>query len=212
MEREIRYYDFSRENREFAPHVAEDNSRIVEGYAIVFNQPSRQLYDRASKKVFTEIIDPRAVTDLMLSDQDIKMLYNHSNDMLLARSTYGYGTLKYEVDEYGVKYRFEMPNTSVGNDVLELIKRGDVWGCSFAFTYAKDGVKDEKRNGHNYRTVIGIESIDDFSIVVDPAYLGTYVCTREFCAGDGAADERAANDVARVKLDLDILEMELGNL
>lgn len=201
--REIRCYDFSKENREYAPHLAGENSRIVEGYAIVFNQPSRKLFDKASKKVFTETIDPRAVTKLFLDDQDIKMLYNHSNDMLLARSTFGIGTLSYEIDDYGVKYRFEMPNTSVGNDVLELIRRGDVWGCSFAFTYAKDGIRDEKRNGQNYRTVIQMASIDDFSIVVDPAYLGTYVSTREFNAPEEQNEENSAH------LDIDIAMLDL---
>ena len=207
--REIRFYDFRKENREYAPHLAEENSRIVEGYAIVFNQQSRQLYDKASKKVFTEIIDPRAVTKAFLDDQDVKMLYNHSNDMLLARSTFGFGTLSYEIDEYGVKYRFEMPNTTVGNDVLELIRRGDVWGCSFAFSYAKDGVRDEKRNGQNFRTVIQMASIDDFSIVVDPAYLGTYVTTREF----SAPEEEPKVDMAGVMaVELEMLNMELENL
>ena len=206
--REIRCYDFSKENREYAPHLAEENSRIVEGYAIVFNQASRKLFDKASKKVFTETIDPRAVTRLFLDDQDIKMLYNHSNDMLLARSTFGIGTLSYEIDDYGVKYRFEMPNTSVGNDVLELIRRGDVWGCSFAFTYAKDGIRDEKRNGQNYRTVIQMASISDFSIVVDPAYLGTYVSTREFSAPEETEEDMSA----RLDVELAMLEMELENL
>lgn len=205
--REVRYYDFSKKNRAFAPHVAEENSRIVEGYAIVFNQQSRKLYDRASKKVFTEVIDPRAITNAFLAEQDIKMLYNHSNDMLLARSTFGIGTLQYEVDEYGVKYRFEMPNTTVGNDVLELIRRGDVFGCSFAFSYAKDGVRDEKKNGQNYRTVIQMASIDDFSIVVDPAYLGTYVCTREF----HAPEEEPAVDMSG-KMAVEMAMFELENL
>lgn len=206
--REIRCYDFSKENREYAPHLAEENSRIVEGYAIVFNQASRKLFDKASKKVFKETIDPRAVTRLFLDDQDIKMLYNHSNDMLLARSTFGIGTLSYEINDYGVKYRFEMPNTSVGNDVLELIRRGDVWGCSFAFTYAKDGIRDEKRNGQNYRTVIQMASISDFSIVVDPAYLGTYVSTREFSAPEETEEDMSA----RLDVELAMLEMELENL
>jgi HK97 family phage prohead protease len=205
--REVRCYDFSTENRAFAPHVAEENSRIVEGYALVFNQQSRKLYDRASKKVFTEVIDPRAITSAFLAEQDIKMLYNHSNDMLLARSTFGVGTLQYEVDEYGVKYRFEMPNTSTGNDVLELIRRGDVFGCSFAFSYAKDGVRDEKKSGQNYRTVIQMASISDFSIVVDPAYLGTYVSTREF----HAPDEEPAKDMAGI-MDVELAMLELENL
>lgn len=206
--KEVCFYDFSKENREYAPHLAEDNSRVVEGYAIVFNQYSRKLMDRASKKVFTETIDPRAVTKAFLDEQDVKMLFNHSNDMLLARSTYGYGTLSYEIDDYGVKYRFEMPNTTTGNDVLEMIRRGDVFGCSFAFTYAKDGIRDEKKNGQNFRTVIKMASIDDFSIVVDPAYLGTYVSTREF----SAPDEEVINMGDVLDVELTMLEMELNNL
>ena len=206
--KEVCFYDFSKENREYAPHLAEDNSRVVEGYAIVFNQYSRKLMDRASKKVFTETIDPRAVTKAFLDEQDVKMLFNHSNDMLLARSTYGYGTLSYEIDDYGVKYRFEMPNTTTGNDVLEMIRRGDVFGCSFAFTYAKDGIRDEKKNGQNFRTVIKMASIDDFSIVVDPAYLGTYVSTREF----SAPDEEVINIGDVLDVELTMLEMELKNL
>ena len=207
--KEVRYYDFSKENREFAPHLAEENGRIVEGYAIVFNQPSRKLFDKASKKVFTETIDPRAITKAFLDEQDIKVLFNHSNDMLLARSTYGYGTLSYEIDDYGVRYRFEMPNTTTGNDVLEMIRRGDVFGCSFAFSYAKEGIRDEKKNGENYRTVIKMASVDDFSIVVDPAYMGTYVCTREFCA----PDEEPAVDFGDVlDIELSMMEMEFENL
>ena len=207
--KEIRCYDFRKENREFAPHLAEENSRMVEGYAIVFDQPSRRLYDKASRKTFTETIDKRAVTKLFLDEQDVKMLFNHSNDKLLARSTFGVGTLQYEIDEYGVKYRFEMPNTTTGNDVLEMIRRGDVWGCSFAFTYAPDGVRDEKRNGQNYRTVVQMASIDDFSIVVDPAYLGTYVCTREFCAPE---DEPKVDMAGKLAVELAMLEMEMENL
>lgn len=203
--KEVRYYDFRKENREYAPHLAEEGSRKVEGYAIVFNQPSRQLYDKSSRKVFTEIIDPRAITKTFLDEQDVKMLFNHSNDKLLARSTYGYGTLSYEVDEYGVKYRFEMPNTATGNEVLEMIRRGDVWGCSFAFTYAKDGIRDEKKNSRNYRTVIQMASVDDFSIVVDPAYLGTYVSTREFHAPE---EEPAVDMAGKMVAELALLELK----
>ena len=210
MNREIRYYDFSKkENRAYAPHISEENSRVVEGYSIVFNQASRMLQDKTSKKVFTEIIDPRAVTKLFLDEQDIKMLFNHDGNALLARSTWGAGTLSYEIDDYGVKYRFEMPNTSVGNDVLELIKRGDVWGCSFAFTYSKDGVRDEKRNGENIRTVISMASIDDFSIVVNPAYWGTYVTTREFNAPDS---EPTIDHAGLMDVEQGLFELETMNL
>lgn len=179
---ERRVFDF-REHREYAPHLVSEESRVVEGYAIVFNQESRVQYDKASRKTFIEVIEPRAVTIDFLNAQDIKLNFNHNNDYILGRSCFGGGTLTFEIDEYGVKFRCELPNTTTGNDVLELIKRGDVWGCSFAFTYDKDGVVDEKRGGKNYRTIVKFGGIYDFAIVVDPAYWGTFagvVATRAY--------------------------------
>lgn len=203
---EVRFYDFSKaENREYAPKITDESKRLVEGYSIVFNQKSRVLYDRTQRKSFIEIIDPRAVTKSFLDQQDIKMVYNHSNDALMARSIYGIGSMAYSVDEYGVKYSFEMPNTTVGNDVLELIRRGDVFGCSFAFTYAKDGVRDEKVDGQNLRTVIKMDSIHDFSIVVDPAYLGTYVVSQR--AFEDVVDND--NEGCPAEIDMALTEIDL---
>ena len=205
---EIRFYDFSKaENREFAPHLADKEGRVVTGYAIVFNQRSRVLYDRTQRKCFTEVIDPRAVTMAFLNEQDIKFNFNHDNDRLLGRSLYGSGSLSFEVDEYGVRYTVELPNTTVGNDVLELIRRGDVFGCSFAFTYAKDGVRDEKKDGQNLRTVIKMDSIHDFSIVVDPAYLGTYVVSKR--AFEDVADEDEGNEGCPADIDIALAELDL---
>lgn len=179
--KEIRVFNFnSKENREFAPHLEGEDSRVVVGYAIVFNQRSRVLYDKSKKKSFVEIIEPRAVTVDMLNDCDIKFLFNHDNNCLLGRNTFGYGSFEYEIDDYGVKFKLELPNTSLGNDVLELVKRGDLSGCSFAFTYDKEGVVDEKKKDENLRTVVKIAQVQDFSIVVDPAYWGTFVSSRAF--------------------------------
>ena len=178
---EIRVFDFSGENREYAPRIVEgENSRRVEGYSIVFNQRSRILYDKEKKKSFVEIIEPRAVTKEFLDQQDIKFLFNHDSNHILGRSIFGYGTLSYEIDDYGVKYSLELPNTTDGSDVLELIRRGDIFGCSFAFLYDKDGVVDTKKGGENLRTIIKFARISDFSIVVDPAYWGTFVSARAF--------------------------------
>jgi HK97 family phage prohead protease len=212
--KEIRYYDFSKaENREYAPQLTEKDGRVVTGYAIVFNQRSRVLYDKTQRKYFTEVIDPRDVTKAFLDDQDIKFNFNHDNNMLLGRSLYGDGSLKFEVDEYGVKYTVELPNTTTGNDVLELVRRGDVFGCSFAFTYAKDGVRDEKVNGQNLRTVIKMDGIHDFSIVVDPAYWGTYVSTRAFELDEDNENEEAEDndemrDICPAEIEMALAEID----
>lgn len=198
---ERRCFDF-REHREMAPHVTE--GRTVEGYAIVFNQESRVQYDKASRKTFIEVIEPRAVTDEFLRYQDIKLNFNHNNDFILGRSFFGDGSLSFEIDEYGVKFRCELPETNTGNDLLALIKRGDVFGCSFAFTYAADGVVDEKRGGKNYRTIVKFGGIYDFSIVVDPAYWGTFVTTRAYVEPQEEPDKPtrmlAADELAMLEI------------
>ncbi len=200
---EIRVFDFSREHREFAPHIAEgEDSRRVEGYAIVFNQRSRVLYDKEKKKFFVEVIEPRAITKELLDSCDIKFLFNHDNNHILGRSTYGYGTLSYEIDDYGVKFSIELPKSSDGNDVLELVRRGDVFGCSFAFTYDKDGVVDVRKNGENLRTIIKFARISDFSIVVDPAYWGTYVSSRAFVE----PEEKVSSFPAALEAELESLK------
>lgn len=211
---EIRVFDFSSgENRALAPHLVESESgRTVVGYAIVFNQESRVLYDRAKRREFIERIEPRAVTEEFLNRQDIKFLFNHDKNLLLARSTFGGGTLKFEIDDYGVKFSVDLPNTTAGNDALELIRRGDVFGCSFAFQYAKDGYVDERRDGRNVRTIIRFESISDFSIVVDPAYWGTFVTTRDFEAPDTEQDpgkdaEASAEACRRIDAEIKIVSL-----
>ena len=198
---ERRVFDFS-EHPDLAPRIdGSDDSRVIIGYAIVFNQNSRVLYDKASRSAFTEVIERGAVNIDFLNAQDIKLNFNHNNDHILGRSMAGHGTLSYEIDDYGVRFRCELPNTSVGNDVLEMIRRGDVSGCSFAFTYAKDGFRDEKKGGEKYRTVTRFGSIDDFAIVVDPAYWGTFVCTRAF-QEPSAADDKPAGMPAGQRMEL----------
>ena len=97
-----------------------EDSRIVEGYAIVFNSESRDLGG------FTEVIEPTALEGV-LQQSDILCLLNHNEDRgILARSKYGAGSLKLEVDSTGLKYSFEAPCTNLGDELLEGLKRGDI--------------------------------------------------------------------------------------
>lgn len=62
------------------------------------------------------------------------MTMNHDFATLLARSKRGEGTLQYDVDERGVHFSFDAPNTDDGDRALELVRRGDIDGCSFMFS------------------------------------------------------------------------------
>ena len=117
---------------EVAEVRAVEDSRTVEGYGIVFNVLSKEMYG------FREKIIPEAV-DGVLEKSDIVSVLNHDiRKGVLARSKEGDGTLSLVKDAKGVKYSFEAPNFSLGDEVLEGIRRGDIRGSSFAFTVKED--------------------------------------------------------------------------
>lgn len=147
--------------------VTPDN-RLISGYAIVFNSESNDLGG------FREVIDSRAL-DGVIDHSDILCLLNHNEDKgVLARSKYGEGSLCLEIDDRGLKYMFEAPNTSLGDELLEGLRRGDITTSSFAFTVGKD--KWEKRDDGSYlRTIVSIQELFDVSPVYRAAYDATSV-------------------------------------
>ena len=153
-------------------------SRTIEGYAIVFGVESRILSDYWDN--YREIIEPGAITEERLKEMDIKMTMYHNREKILARSTNGEGTLKLTVDDVGVKYRFDAPNTVDGDTALELVRRGDLSGSSFMFWTDERNVSYERRSDDiTLRLVKTIGMIYDMTIAADPAYEQTTVAARE---------------------------------
>lgn len=164
----------------------EPPSRTITGYAILFGIPSEPLWQDEDGEA-REVIDSSAVTRGLLDSCDIKMTMFHNRQLLLARSNRGSGTLTYDIDERGVKFSFEAPSTVDGDKALELVRRGDIGGCSFAFStryYDETCVKhtsvmaDGKvRETYNVKVITGIY---DFTLTDNPAYTDTSVEAREF--------------------------------
>lgn len=155
-------------------------SRIIEGYGIVFDELSRVLRDFEDLPPYREIIETGAVTEEDLKNFDIKMTMYHNREKLLARSRFGEGTLKLSVDEVGVKYEFEAPNTVDGDTALELVKRGDLFGSSFIFWVGMtDFTREKGKDGIYIHRIKKILRIDDMTIAADPAYEQTSVKARE---------------------------------
>lgn len=157
----------------------EKESRTITGYAILFNIPSAPLYDYDDEQA-VEIIAPQAITKELLDGCDIKMTMFHDRQLILARSKNGSGTLSYTVDDKGVAFEFDAPNTVDGDKALELVRRGDISGCSFAFsTHYYDSAyvsRDVKRvDGKTIitYTVNTITGVYDFTLAADPAYPDT---------------------------------------
>ena len=196
MNTEIRSYSEERA----MPKVLPD-SRIIEGYAVVFEKESRMMFDFWKGKKFVEAIKRGAVSDEDFKKWDIKALAEHDKSRLLARSFNGQGSLELSVDDYGVKYRFESPNTVEGDNALELIKRGDIFGSSFAFTTSEeDNVKYTKRaDGSLLREVSKLDRMYDVSIVTDPAYFGTNVTVRDLEGVIDPPDDSYKEEVEKLR-------------
>lgn len=150
--------------------AAEADSRKVEGYAMLFDTPSDGL-------TFEEVISREAL-DGVISRSDVLALMNHSVDRgVLARSENGEGSLQLVVDEKGLIYRFEAPNTSLGDELLENLRRGEIKQSSFAFDVESDKW-ERKADGTWKRTINKFGHLYDVSPVYHAAYSKTSVYMR----------------------------------
>ena len=158
------------------------------------------MYDRKLKRTFIEVIQPGAVTEELLRSSDVKALLEHNSERMLARSFNGKGSLTLSLDEHGVKYRFDAPNTVDGDSAVEMVKRGDLFGSSFAYyTNERSNVKYEKTDEALMRYVTKIDWIGDVSIVSDPAYMGTDVAVRSLDVYFENNDEAYKEDVKSLR-------------
>ena len=147
------------------------NGRTVSGYAIRFNEDSAFMG-------FTERISPSALPASMLENADIFAYFNHDWGKVLARTP---NSLKLDLRNDGLYYEFEAPNTQDGNDLLEHIKRGEMYGTSFAFSLPEDGsgeVWTKQEDGTYLREIIMFDALYEISPVYTPAYPTTSVSAR----------------------------------
>lgn len=163
--------DDKREIRNTSCEVTVDSeSRTVEGYALLFDMPSTGL-------PFIEVIE-RGALEGVAAKSDVFALLNHDQSRgILARSKKGQGSLTLTVDTKGLKYRFDSPNTALGEELLENLKRGEVDSSSFAFTVEKD-TWERGKDGKVKRTIHKVAELYDVSPVYNAAYSQTSVYKR----------------------------------
>lgn len=177
--------DEKREIRNTSYEVTVDSeNRAVEGYALLFDTPSTGL-------PFTEVIE-RGALDGVIAKSDVFALLNHDQRRgILARANKGKGSLLLSVDTKGLKYRFEAPNTPLGDELLENLKRSEIDSSSFAFTVEKD-TWERGKDGKVKRTIQKVSELFDVSPVYNAAYSQTSVYKRGM--DDLEAGEKRAND------------------
>jgi len=155
---EVRSHKAIIEKREFRMENAEYEGNTIRGYAAVYNSDSEWMggfYEQIATGAFDEVMD-----------NDTRAYFNHDENLLLGRVSSG--TLRLGSDERGLYYEVDLPNTSYANDLVELMKRGDVNQSSFAFLIDRD--RWEERDGKTYRIIEKVSRLLDVSPVAQPAY------------------------------------------
>ena len=161
-----------------------------EGYAAVFNSRSENLGG------FTEFVAPGAFTRSLKTRNDVKLLWNHDSGQVLGSTRAR--TLTLTEDARGLKVKALLPNTQLGRDTAELLKRGDVDAMSFGFNVIKD-----KWNAQGDERTLEAVRLFEVSIVAFPAYSAT----------GGTATVRSLEKLAtRAEVDANALESALTKL
>ena len=145
------------EQREFRMESMEHNGDVVRGYAAVYDSDSEFMgyYEQIEKGAFDDVMN-----------DDVRAYYNHDENYLLGRVSSG--TLRIGTDKRGLYYEVDLPNTTYANDLVELMKRGDINQSSFAFLISED--RWEERDGKTYRIIEKVSRLLDVSPVAQPAY------------------------------------------
>ena len=167
----------------------------LEGYAALFDVPSQPLQaeegdsrNGAYGMEFVEVIRRGAFTRALASSQDVRCLWNHEAEAPLGRTASG--TLTLREDETGLFFSCLLPDTSLGRDVVELVRRGDVNQASFAFRAVQDRWSGSGSTGY-VRELLDCD-LFDVSAVTYPAYQQTSVAVRSVRVPATLTNQRSA--------------------
>lgn len=163
MEKEIRYtLDKNVEVRE-----NDNGGYVIEGVAALVNKDNDMGW-------YIERIEQGAF-DERLND-DVRFLYNHDANMILARTKSGTGELFLD-DAGNLNYRYVTPNRTYAKDLADAIRSGDIDQSSYAFTI-DDEVWETRSDGKEVRTIKKYKQLYDVSPVTYPADPDTSVAKR----------------------------------
>jgi HK97 family phage prohead protease len=159
---------------------AADDSRPPQlvGYASVFGQWTTLA--QSPSLVVREMIMPGAFRNVIVQQQDVRMLVDHDSSLILGRTRAG--TLRLAEDGVGLWFECDLPDTQLARDVAENVRQGNISQCSFSFLPPPGGEKITSRQDGSV-TYQDIQVTDagrvfDTAVVTFPAYEGTSVSLR----------------------------------
>lgn len=153
------------EYRSYQIRALGDESRTIEGF-IPYNSLSQDMG-------FFEQILPGAFAKSLAESKDIRALYSHDDSKLLARTKNG--SLVFTDGPDGLRFQFDAPETTDGNDVLNMVRSSLIDGCSFGFSTITDNW--HLLNGQEVRDLVEVR-LFEVSLVGTPAYEQSRVSMR----------------------------------
>lgn len=145
--------------------VATDENDVmkVEGYAVKWNTLSKPMQTKHG--AFVEEFDKRAFDESLESDAQL-VLYGHDQNRILGRTDNA--TAEFRSDDVGLYLSVTLPNTTLGRDTFEEVRRKDIGGMSVGFSGAVD--KFSKTDDGIIKRTITKARLYETSLVTVPAY------------------------------------------
>lgn len=167
----------------------EDGGNMLVGYGAVFYRDGEAGTEYELWRGVMERVSRNAFKRALKEKQDVRGLFNHDPSHVLGRTTSK--TMRLSVDDIGLRYEIDLPDTASGRDVGALVERGDVTGSSFSFAVVKE---TWQRTDDGELRILEDLDLFDTGPVTFPAYEGTTAGVRSA----GTVDEaRASYDVWR---------------
>lgn len=183
------------ETRALETKMETTQNRTIRGYALKWGTRSNDLGG------FVETLEPESLAKTDLTD--VRAFIDHEPSKIIGRTTSG--TLRLDVNDIGLRFEVDVPKTSYGDDLLEMVNRGDITGCSFGMVVPDGGAKWTKENGTYLRSITEISRLWEISIVTMPAYEDTNVEVAKRELSDEKT--REASDI--LFLELELLELDI---
>jgi len=181
QDREIRVLGL--EGLEIRHSGRKDEGFTLRGYAAVCNQTSHDLGG------FREQIAPGAFDEVLTTDPDVHLTWDHDTRYVAARTKNN--TLHLSSDDTGLLIDAQVGNYTWAKDLRTALERGDINQGSFAFTVAENGdefASDD--DGNIMRTIRSVGNLFDVTVTAQGAYPQTSLAAvRSLAAATGRPPE-----------------------
>lgn len=171
------------EIRAIEPPADGPKALVLTGRPVIYGEPT--IIRDPLGGSYIEIVERGALQSADITD--VRLLVGHDGSRIpLARTP---KTMSLKLDDDGLTFEAQIPETEAGREAFEAVRRGDIRGMSYAFTVPKDG--DSYDALTNTRVIRQIAKVYECSLTAFPAYEATTV----------SAETRAAIALSRGLMD-----------